>query len=717
MVITGVNQITFGQDSILPHIKTTFLQLKNTADSSRLKIKWQQPSARIKLSKPDKWVRLTGGYTTYLFNHRTNVDTPFAEKNISQHNISGSLGVTVAGIIPLNIVYWSRQSNSQVFRDITDVQVSFNRNAFRSQVQALVKKHLLALAPRIEDSLLEKLYRVRETDLLDMDKWLRNPFTMQQLIEANETLNVPRISYDVSLPDSINEKRADSLRKKAAAFIGLYKETQVKYEARKQQVDSLKGLYDKNITRIQKYRQLINADWSGADAIGKLKNELGKLDAPGVELPPKYEWLMGIRNFNAGRVPVNHSELTARNISIKGVNFEYNSWYYLALTAGVVDYRFRDFALRGTVRTPQYLYMVRAGIGNIEKDHIILSAFRGKKQLFASGTGGNNSLSSIDVTGISLEGRLRLNKYVYATGELAQSIAPDYRVLPPEKDKPFRLTDKVSKGMSLKIHSYFPATGTRLEGMYKYTGANFQSFSSFQTNAALRSWNVRGEQYFLKRKIKLVAALKNNEFSNPYLVQNYSSSTVFKSLSATVKVKKWPVVSAGYLPMSQLTRLNDQLIESRFQTLNLNIYHTYKLAQMPLASTVIYNKFFNRNSDPGFLYYDATSIFFSQSLFFRLFTAGLSVSHTGNGTYQLNVMDESIQVNIGKRGTLGGGAKINNLKNAGTKMGGYLNASIRIGRQDVLYLSYEKSFLPGYVAGLIRNDIANIQFTKNFSFR
>jgi hypothetical protein len=80
-------------------------------------------------------------------------------------------------------------------------------------------------------------------------------------------------------------------------------------------------------------------------------------------------------------------------------------------------------------------------------------------------------------------------------------------------------------------------------------------------------------------------------------------------------------------------------------------------------------------------------------------------------------MDENFQVNIKKRGTVGGGIKINSLSSSQAKLGGYLNASIRITGQDVLFLSYEKSFLPGYNSGLIRNDIAGIQFTKNFSFK
>src|SRR6185503_16886475 len=88
-------------------------------------------------------------------------------------------------------------------------------------------------------------------------------------------------------------------------------------------------------------------------------------------MPGWYRWLMGIRNFSVGRSAVNYSELTAKNVSVNGINFEYNSWYYLALTAGSVNYRFRDFVVNGIKKVPQYLVLVRAGLGSLEKNYFI----------------------------------------------------------------------------------------------------------------------------------------------------------------------------------------------------------------------------------------------------------------------------------------------------------------------------------------------------------
>jgi hypothetical protein len=52
-----------------------------------------------------------------------------------------------------------------------------------------------------------------------------------------------------------------------------------------------------------------------------------------------------------------------------------------------------------------------------------------------------------------------------------------------------------------------------------------------------------------------------------------------------------------------------------------------------------------------------------------------------------------------------------------TKLGAYANGAIRIGKNDVIYLSYERNYLPGLSKDLTENDLATIQFTKYFNRR
>jgi hypothetical protein len=502
------------------------------------------------------------------------------------------------------------------------------------------------------------------------------------------------------------------LQKKAQWFIDTYNQTKGRYDRLQTETDSLQEAVVKMRSRLQQYRQLVKgqpADWSSYE---KWKGDLAGYQPSQPALPDKYKWLMGIRNFSAGKTPVNYSELTAKNISITGVNFEYNSWYYIAVTAGLVDYRFRDFVVNRLNTAPQYLYMLRLGIGRLEKNYLIFSAIRGRKQLYSYAA--NTAPSpSITITGFSVEAKWQLHKTTSVVTEVAESLSPDYRATPPEASGKFSLTDNTNKALSVKFRTSLPKTGSVVEGMYKYTGANYQSFSSFQTNAATKSWYLKWEQNFFNRQLRLTGALRSNEFTNPYILQNYKSNTVFKSINAMFRRSKWPVITIGYVPMSQLTAIDQQVVENRFQTLTASINHFYRLGTQRASSTLVYNKFYNNSSDTGFIYFNSVNLFYAQNFLFKRFSAGIAVSHSASSQYTLNVMDENVYFNL-QRFSVGLGAKINELNRRDTRAGVYVNGNLRLSRKDMIYVSYDHGYLPGSGRQLVRNDMGNIQYSRTF---
>src|SRR6266700_2083653 len=46
-----------------------------------------------------------GGFLDYNFDYRSNIDTPYAEKNIAKHNAIGRINLLVAGMLPLAVNY------------------------------------------------------------------------------------------------------------------------------------------------------------------------------------------------------------------------------------------------------------------------------------------------------------------------------------------------------------------------------------------------------------------------------------------------------------------------------------------------------------------------------------------------------------------------------------------------------------------------------------
>lgn len=659
-------------------------------------------------------LRATDGYTSYQFAYRSNSDTPFVEKNIYQHNVQARLNLVVADILPFSVSYWGRWTNSSIYKDINDVQLSFNALSFAQSLQNTLKNQLLGLAPSLKDSLTGQLLALKKLKLEEMDKWLNSAATLEKRVEVNEILRIPRITYDPYLSEETNARREDSIKKVAALFMDVYNKTSALYYRVKSEVDSLHQVYEKSLVILRRFQDLVNGQ--GMDMTGKSwQRQMREYGMEEVTIPAKYKWLLGVKRFAVGRSPVDMSELTAKNISINGLNFEYNSWYYMALTAGIINYGFRDFAFSSHKTAPQYLIMGRIGLGQLRGNHLIFSLYEGRKHLFMAGSG-INGRSTMHVIGYSIEGRYQLHKTTYLTAELAESSSPDFRNTPAQRPNKLGLSDKANSAYALHLYSYLPKMNLRVEGLYKYTGANFQSFSGFQSNASQKAWYVKADQSFFNRQLRMAVSIRSTDFSNPFVVQQYNSNTIFKSFMATFRRKRWPLLTVGYLPMTQLTKVGNQLLESRFQTFNASYYHIYKVKKSRAATTFVFNRFYNTQTDSGFVYYNASNWYAGQFFYFKMFSVGTTASLIRNSTYRLLVVEQNLQWNLPKWGTLGFGVKINRYNEKLIKMGGGCNGSMRVGKTDLLSFSVEKGYLPGYNGGLLANDFMSIQYMKSFSF-
>lgn len=80
----------------------------------------------------------------------------------------------------------------------------------------------------------------------------------------------------------------------------------------------------------------------------------------------------------------------------------------------------------------------------------------------------------------------------------------------------------------------------------------------------------------------------------------------------------------------------------------------------------------------------------------------------------LNVLDGGIQPNLKNLGAVGIGVRVNSFNNEIIRVGGYLNLNIKVFKRDMLYLNYEHGYLPGSSQKLVSNEMAGVQFVKNF---
>jgi hypothetical protein len=434
---------------------------------------------------------------------------------------------------------------------------------------------------------------------------------------------------------------------------------------------------------------------------------------PGLELPDKFNWLKGINKLAIGRSPINSSELTAKNMNLNGLQVEYNKGVYLGLSIGAIDYRFRDLGFYRNLNKQYPFLLGKIGWGDISKSAFILTYFTGQKALPAISSPGN----AIRLSGLSLEGRLRLLPMVLLTGEVAQSAGPNYLTNPVIDQTKIGAKGQQNLAWAIKLSARFPLLQANFEGAYKRTGSNYQSFSNWQSNTATQYWLAKWTQTFFDRAIKLSASIRSNENYNSIIPQAYKANTIFKSITATFHKPKWPTISLGYIPFSQLTLVNQQVVENRFQTLMVSGAYGYKIGVAPTTSQIFYYQYLNKQ-DTVYAFHGAKNIGWSQTTYFSLITSVLNVSYSRNTQYRLTIFDHKMLIPLfNKRLTAGLGVKLSSYNLEDMRVGGGLSFAYNFPNNDQFSFSMERAHLPLLSNGLMRNDMGNIMYFHNFSFK
>jgi len=437
-------------------------------------------------------------------------------------------------------------------------------------------------------------------------------------------------------------------------------------------------------------------------------------------LPKGYQTLMAVRSFNLGRTVVNYSELSVKNISVNGIQAEYNPSAYYAFASGSIDYRFRDFVVQTPGRPKQYLNVVRVGKGLKDGNSIILTYFTGRRQLYNAATTdtGNVQVPSSSLMGLTIEGNYHINEHILLTGEIAKSSTPAYTgdLKPGLASQLFSFKDRTNEAWSLKLNAFFPATQTRVKCSYKHLAVNYQSFSIFTDGSAQSAWSANVDQLFFLRQLDVMIGANTNDFSNPFVGREYKSTTVFKSIQATLRKRSWPIISLGYFPSSQITRLGkDQYMENLFYTLVGNMTHSYSLHHLLMNTALVYTQFYNRSSDSGFTYFNTRNLMLSQSFFLNKSTLQFNASGATNQDYQLYSLEGKIQQAISKALTLGAGVKYNKQTVYAISQLGYsAEATLRIDRLGQLQFSADKGFIPGMNKRLVPDNTGRLTYFKTF---
>ena len=325
--------------------------------------------------------------------------------------------------------------------------------------------------------------------------------------------------------------------------------------------------------------------------------------------------------------------------------------------------------------------------------------------------------SHLNVAGYSLEAILKKNENTSFSAEIAKTTKPVSGSLQKnnELNSLLNFSDKSNLGISIKGQTIIKETGTRLNGFYRKTGENFQSFSLFTYNTDQTAWLLKVDQSLFKNKIDLIAMLRRNDFTNPFTEKTFKTSTVFKSFQLNVRVPNWPMLSAGYYPGTQLFIIDrDRIRENAYYILNASVFHNYSVGNMRMLSSLIYNSYSSKGTDSGFISYTGISYMASHTLIFQKAQLQGSYIYTDQEQMQFCTYEANGDYSLSKIIRIGGGAKYNKVRGGKSYWGSRILLAIEFGRLGGLQLQYEKSYLPTIYKTLFPIETGRVSWFKYF---
>lgn len=667
------------------------------------------------------------GNVSYEFSYRSKIDTPFGMTGLQQHIERVYINGLYKEKYPFKIGFTARQSNSPWFRNFADMNFQFDPQRFRKNLmEQLLASYISNFSQKNFLDSLENVLKEKGKLLNTMRDWLKSSSTLQKLIQKKEQRfrkeNDPQNPGN-NLGNNLYNRFGfinKSIVKKSDTLMEDFEKS---YETYKNKADQLSDSVKSLSRKIDSVKLSVNKSIAGMKQKiyhAATQKELSKIASENnLDLNSKNKTdrrLSAIQNFSIGRSILNYTELTAKNITVSGVNVEYASSVYMAFAAGKINYTFRDFFNKSGTRNNQYVALGRIGIGDINSRSLILTIFQGRKNqsysLFSDSI--NNQ---INLLGYSLQAILRKDKNTDIQIEVAKSTKPITGSYIANKNinSLWKFSDKTNVGLNIKGKTLLSQTGTRLSGFFRKTGEDFQSFSLFSYNTNQTAWMARVDQDFLKRRIKVTGMLRQNDFTNPFTEKTFKTSTTFKTIIVNVQLPKWPFISLGYYPGSQLYMLNkEKVMENAYYILNGYLVYNYRFHGINMNSTVVVNRYFNKATDSGFVLYKGVNYYGSHSLLFKkLQLAGsyafskqaeLTYSTVGwSGSYAL--------LNFLKASTA---LKYNKVFNGPSYWGERLQINAEMWKLGGLQVAYEKSYLPSLNQTLYPIEIGQIGWYKNF---
>ncbi len=681
-------------------------------DSIRKAQRHMDSSERKKTDSAQRNALLGNKYFSYTGSYVSKLEGQYHIDNLFQQVFTYGATVQLSKELPVNVLLSGRKTNSPYFRDYLDFTINAQPEQITRQMAGKSvdsrKNRLLREAESIRSA-----YNKRLNELLQLQNKLKSlpgDSCLSYYVQSRELLASEAYYQDsVSFPDrdNIHRKLADA-RQFMASF------------------DSTRRLLDSFNVKIDQYintarlafsdlNNTINDIRSGKalqtaiPSVIRYGSEVTGFDSS--MLQEKTHWLQNFRRLALGRSFVDGSQLTLRDISVKGLQAEYQAEkYFYSVVAGWTDFGLRDFLGRNDrVKLNSLVYAATIGKGKKDNNYISLGVFGGQKP---GGYAGSNYRDSGYIWGLSLAGQYQL-RYWTVNAELAQSNG--FRQPGSKTSGDFDLSDKSNKAAALQASGAVRAIALHLTGYVRYYGANFQGFNAYRINAANTLWGVEASKSFFRQSLQLEVAVKTDDYRNPYVEQVYDGRNIIQSFSARFNKGKL-TVSASYKPVYQYLGVNDSLFEARFQVLQGVAGISYKTGDIPSNSSLLFNRFTSRQTTQQYFFGNSYNLVASQSFFFPQHSALLSGSYLANERYTYWLVDGCIQYKLHRSISIKIGGRMYALHSDTdqTRVGAYGGTIFSIKHIGQFSLRCESNYFPDLQYRLYGNTMATVGFSTRF---
>lgn len=661
---------------------------------------------------PEKSFLEVRGSVLYDYTFKSYVDSPFRQGELSQHYLQVRLSILAAGRIPLHLNVSNRFSNSAYFTNFFNIGLDFNNSLLVNQIKARLLSQLNEKGASVQLQTLKDDFLRLEEKMSDVEERISLQNQNQTEVENKErqlrqNQNEQNDSNPKIFPNRSNKMDVDAanaelqqlkaqIQAKKKTFLLHQKAYNDSVLLEKKKIHSLRSVSD-----IRKYftqKKNVPDSVSSMSSIERL--------------------LLNVNKFSIGRTFLDYSELTVKNISLTGVNVEVNPGkFYFAFAGGKVNYLYRDFIFNSTSKGyGQNLVLLRAGVGKLESNNLIFSFYGGQKPMLMDNT--VSTASSHRVAAISVETKLSLDQNHFLIAEFAKSASKPIaargangKVLPGLLD----LGNSANGAYSVKLQSYYPASHTKILASFKKMGEEYQSFHLYPIQANTTAWNVRFNQQLLQRKLNIDASLRKNDWESDIAISSpLQTKVIFASLQASLRIKKWPFISIGYYPSSQLSINKSRILtENHYNTLNVIINGSYKIFDLPMNSSGVYTQFFNKSRDTGFAFFNALSYNLNHYINIAKWNLQASLTLITQSKYQALTVENVASYQMSQKFSLKGGLKWTKF-NGAVLLGEIVEVGLNLGKYGNLQLAYDKAHLPGANHRLYEVEMGKLGIYKSF---